>query len=472
MKPEHVQVPILSIATFLVVSALCIALLTAPAKSFADEPCKAALTVGSAYHNYEEVRQALVSGISPASIPKASCFIEGNLSKLDAKEAYRRFITNSFQSNVLYDFLSERLQTILENDIRLGQKRQAQLAWSGGYASEAAITAYKRTHETRFLDIFIAYFDGLLARRDDKLGYVDDYHKRVVRSWGSTNLSKKRWIAHVTHAARIVYPATEFAVLVRADPRLSRYAETANRYAMESKTTLDEFEDDWRPVHEEPGRFWTFVAYEGRPLGFNWYIRPDKGTYEATNHLHTVASVWVNLFKLNGDKKYKERSESVLRIFSDGVTREPDGSVHWKYFPYFASKELVRPNGKQYSEPIWKASQTAPFLIRAAQSGYPVPNDLLQAIARTFTDTVLRNDGVLKNLSPSDSDDMEAEQDSDHLGNLEGIVSWLEYEKIDPQIGQKLRDIVADRPDLFPGGWLSRPNMARGYAHFLKPEAS
>jgi hypothetical protein len=461
------------IAAFLVVQVSSLILTITPAKSLTAEPCEAALAVGAAYHNYEEVRQALVSGIAPATIPNAGCFLDGDLGKMDVDQAYRRFMSTSFQSNVLYDFLSDRFRIILEHDVQLGKKRGARLAWAGGYASEAAITAYRRTGETRFLDIFIAYFDGVLARRDDKLGYVDDYHKRVVRSWGSTNLDKHRWIAHVTHAARIVYPATEFAVLVKTDPALSRYIETANRFAMESKTALDEFEEDWRPAYEEPEWYWKIFGYqEGRSLGFSWYIRPDPGTYEATNHLHTVASVWVNLFKLNGDRKYKERSESVLQIFADGVTREPDGSVHWKYFPYFATKELVRPNGKQYSEPIWKASQTVPFLVRAAESGYPVSSDLLQAIARTFTDTVLRNDAVLKNLSSVESDDMDAKQDSNNLANLEGVVSWLEYDKIAPQIGEKLLDLVAARQDLFPRGWLSRENFARGYAHFLNPKAS
>jgi hypothetical protein len=436
----------------------------------AGESCETVLAVGSAYLNYEKVRRALASGISPADIPNANCFIKGDLSNLDADEAYRHFITASFQSNVLYDFLSRRLQIILENDIRFGQKRDAQLAWSGGYASEAAITAYKRTGETRFLDIFVAYFDGILSRRDDRLGYIDDYHKRVMRSWGSTNLDEKRWIAHVTHAARIVYPATEFAMLVRADPFLSRFAEAADRYEKESKTSIDDFEEDWKPVYDE-SKWLSNILWNSkeRSLGFNWYIRPYKERYEATNHLHTVASVWINLFHLTGDKKYKERSESVLRIFTNGITREPDGSVHWKYFPYFATKELVRPNGKQYSEPIWKASQTVPFLVRAAELGYAVPSDLLRAIAKTFTDTVLRDGAILKNLSPLDSQGVDAEEDSNRLKNIEGVVNWLEYEKVEPRIGEKLRELVARRRDLFPYGWLSRENFARGYAHFVKP---
>jgi hypothetical protein len=436
-------------------------------RPIANEPCEAILAVGAAYLNYEKVRRALASGVSPINIPNANCFIKGDLSKLDADEAYRRFITASFHPNVLYDFLSERLQTILDNDIQLGPRRDAQLAWAGGYASEASMTAYKRTGETRFLDIFITYFDGILARRDDRLGYIDDYHKRVTHSWGSTNLDKRRWIAHVTHAARIVYPATEFAMLVRADPHLSRYAETANRYAMESKTAVDDFEEDWQPAHEEPK--WPLNFLEGKSLGFNWYIRPYKERYEATNHLHTVASVWINLFYLTGEKKYKERSESVLSIFTSGVKREPDGSVHWKYFPYFATKELVRPNGRQYSEPIWKASQTVPFLIRAAELGYAVPIDLLRAIAKTFTDTVLRDGTILKNLSPFDSNDVDAKEDSNRLKNIEGIVTWLEYEKVQPEIGEKLRELVAGRRDLFPSGWFSRENLARGYAHFVRP---
>lgn len=53
----------------------------------AGEPCEAALAVGSAYLNYEKVRQALASGVSPTNIPNANCFINGDLSNLDADEA-------------------------------------------------------------------------------------------------------------------------------------------------------------------------------------------------------------------------------------------------------------------------------------------------------------------------------------------------------------------------------------------------
>ncbi|MCP4385652.1 MAG: hypothetical protein GY798_30300, partial [Hyphomicrobiales bacterium] len=113
---------------------------------------------------------------------------------------------------------------------------------------------------------------------------------------------------------------------------------------------------------------------------------------------------------------------------------------------------------------IWKASQTVPFIYRAFAAGYEVPEPLIEAIVRTFLTHVVRGDRILRNLSPIESREVEADQEG---GHLDGIVTWLELAAYEPEIADRIRHIFAARPDLFPGGWFGSTNSARGYAHFL-----
>ena len=70
----------------------------------------------------------------------------------------------------------------------------------------------------------------------------------------------------------------------------------------------------------------------------------------------------------------------------------------------------------------------------------------------------------MRNLSPIDSRDVDADEEG---GHLDGIVTWLELAAYEPEIADRIRHVVAARPDLFPDAWFGSTNSARGYAYFL-----
>jgi hypothetical protein len=424
-----------------------------------DADCLTVQAPQQVARHYRAAVQQLADGQSPRQVAQLRCFI-GNqaATQSDTRVAYRQLIAHTFNPDILYTALQRQLQRNLEEDRALGQQRDAQLAWPGAYLSEAAVVAYRNSGQQRFLDLFVSYYDAILDRRDDRLGRFDTKHTRVMKAWGSVNIEKDQWIAHVTHNARITFPATEFARLVHANPSLKRFQATADRYVAAARETLDEFEEDLVNV---PGH-----------SGIRWYKRPLDNNLEATNHLHVVGNTWLNLASLTGETRYRQHVEEVIQVFLQGVRREPDGLVSWNYFPFFAEQERRNNtylNGQEYSEPIWKASITAPFLLRAQAQGYQVPRALIEAIGRTFTTLSFQGDQIWRNLARRDSRFVDRQQDRQKLGFLKNTSVLVEYGTVAPELPTKVATLVASRPDLFPQGWLSSPSTLLSYAYYLKP---
>jgi hypothetical protein len=435
------------------VSFLALLLVFLPIRTSQAASCDDVLAPGHAYSNYNAVWEELKDGHEPQSIENIDCFLPGDLTGIGSEVAYRRFISTSFYPNVPYDYLKQAADETLRKARKQGQHREAELAWNGGYTAEAALTAYRKTGDRRFLDLFVTYFDGVLKLRDSELGYVDDYHGRVMKSWGeyrggSSPKAPGKWVAHITHAARITYPATEFALIVRNDPALVAYRDDADRFVEATKDALAEFEED---------RF----RIEG--TDWYWFRRPMSGEAEATNHIHTYGSLLLNLYALTGDEQLKQRIKDIIEVFEKGVRWEPDGTVSWKYLPYFSNRGAGS-NQKEYSERLWKASQTVPFLYRAYAAGFDVPASLIKAITTTFLTYTLHDNQIMRNLTSKHSRPLTR---NDPLERVSGIVTWLEYSDYDPEIADRIREVVGVRPDLFPDGWFESANSARGYAFFL-----
>jgi hypothetical protein len=455
------RTPLILVATTLVaLSAGCRQRLATPAPVPAkDAACLTVQAPQQVANHYRAALQQLAAGQSPRQVAQLRCFI-GNqaAAQADPRVAYRQLVAHTFNPDILYTALQRQLQRNLQAELSLGQQRDAQLAWPGAYLSEAAVVAYRKTGQPRFLDLFVSYYDAILDRRDDRLGRFDMKHKRVMKAWGSVNIEKDQWIAHVTHNARITYPATEFARLVRADRSLQRFQAKADRYVAAAQETLDEFEED-------------LVSVPGHP-GIRWYRRPLDNNLEATNHLHVVGNTWLNLASLTGESRYREHVDEVIQVFLQGVRQEPDGLVSWNYFPFFAEQERRNNtylNGQEYSEPIWKASLTAPFLLRAQGQGYAVPNDLIKALGRTFSTLSFQGDQIWRNLARRDSRFVDRQKDRQKLGFLKNAAVLVEYGSVAPELPSKVATLVASRTDLFPQGWLSSPSTLLSYAHYLTP---
>ena len=443
----------------LLAAVITLALLQAPraeAKALGVGFCADALGRGRADQVWSATLQKLRQGQRPATIPEFPCFVPGwaDGGELSSRDGYDRMIRSGFVRQVLLDALKRDFNAVIRHDKQVGLQRYQNLAWGGVYLSESALLAYRRTRDPRFLDLFVDYFDQLLERRDIVLGRRDDYRGVVRQGWGSSKASPTQWINLVTHNGRIIYPATEFALLVRRDPALVRFRAKADLYTRLSLLVMDEFGPEW-------------VALES-PDADRWIMRPPTGEPEATNRLHLVGRSWINLAELTGDLKYRERVTALIELFSQGLEYRPDSSLRWSYYPVFTKKRgssyfMAQSNG----EPVWKASLTVPFLLEAYEHGYSVPRRLLEQIAATWLTVMLDEDCIRYTLDSSDQRCFNPKADHDKIGMLQTVNGILPYASVEPALAAKILDLVARNPDLFPGGWLGSAAGKIGYAYFL-----
>lgn len=382
------------------------------------------------------------------------CFLSDEQLEMPETQKIKFINKNIFKKNILYQALSLGLEKEIIFDKNIGILRDGALAWRFTYLLEATVLAFTKTKDTKFLDLFVEYMDKVINLRDDNLGRFDTYHGRVMKAWGSINLNKKdkKWVSHITHNARIIYPATEFSLIVKENNSLKTYLNKANEYIEIAEEVLNEFDNDFKKVKNYPE--------------YKWYIRPIKNKYEATNHLHIISKPWINLYKLTEKEIYKNNVQSIIDIFIKGTKNEPDDLISWNYIPFFAIEEekFLSKNATYYSEPYWKAGLTSTLILKAKNNGYKIPENLISSISKTFEEIIsLEIENDLNKIKEDHLFFMGNEQRI----NDKSFLHFLKFDSIDNQISRDIATIVSNRSDLFPYGFLSNALSIYSYINFL-----
>lgn len=365
-----------------------------------------------------------------------------------------RFIRSAFHSDVLYGYLTLEFEKSLKQSIEIGMAQH----WHIGPLGEAALIAFRRTREVRFLELYRRFFDRFMMLRDTQLGYYDHYHEKVMDSWGAYNLGKNAgrpglWVAHITHFSVCMLPAIGFARDISGNPALSTYREWASNVIDFFQKTYAEFDADYRDVDGVPEK---------------WYWRPLLNKYEATNHMHLLGQALLNLYTVTKNEIYAERIRSFIRIFEQGATIHDNGMASWKYSPYFqVANEKNGHISRQYCEYTWKGEITVPFLYEAKAEGFEIKKEVLDGVTSSIRDHILKDANYKLHVHPQSSRPISA-RDRKKANSIEsGISGYHAAATEDEKIEQQVIDIVAHAPALFPIGWLSQPRLARSYARLL-----
>ena len=163
--------------------------------------------------------------------------------------------------------------------------------------------------------------------------------------------------------------------------------------------------------------------------------------------------------------------EALITTFLKGVRDQPEDALSWSYYPSFTlDKTSPYFIEQEPGEPVWKATLTVPFLLEAYQQGYAVPQDLIRRIATTWNSSILSTNCIRYTINPNNSRCLLPDRDRDKIGMLQTLMSILPYSTIEPGLADTLQNLVASRPDLFPGGWLGSAAGMIGYAYFLQPD--
>ena len=421
--------------------------------------CYAAKDELRAYFTYQMVFEALKKNTRPAEIAYLDCFVPGGSMQPDVLAVREKFLSGSFDADVMYSYLNYAASVVITQTIQQGDLRHGKLAWASGHLGSVALTAYERTGQIRFVTFYLGYFEKLMALRDSVLLLNDEFHGRVMDAWGSANLGRNSgdpsiWVAHVTHFSVIMVPATGFALRIQTDPALAAYRPQAKQIIAFFDTSYPQFDVDLR-----------------QPEGTSekWYWRPLIDQYEATNHLHVQGEALLNMYLATGNPVYADRIRAILRIFAKGVKIDEKGFASWNYNPYFQTDEAMgNHNGREQSEFVWKGGLTIPFLYKAKKAGFEVDAALMTALTHTVRDWVVADNTYKRNVNPKNSGPINARRSRlDSAGPAASITGFLQAADADPAIAERIRQMVATRLDLFPDGWFASDKMARGYAYFL-----
>jgi hypothetical protein len=332
------------------------------------------------------------------------------------------------------------------NRARANCERGSIYAWSWSYLARAALEAYDRTRDQRFLDVFVETADVVVDDRDHLQGRIDEYRDRMLPTWGTCRHLKGKYTSVLTHAGRIALPLLTFSLIVGEDDALpEKYRKRVALYTSAARMALASFEDDYRRIPEK---------------GFGYYDRPTRGDVEALNHTHSAGEAFVLLYALTGDASYRQRVEELGRYFVASTWEGENGCREW---PYVAVPESLGSRVPE-AEPMWKAQITILFPIAAYQHGLFFDRTFIGELSCLFHNNI--HDGNLV-FTPRISADEEEKPIDGTKRRHRLLAGWYVLDRYDPSVGDVIEAAIATRPDLFPDGWFSHPATVLAYAQRL-----
>lgn len=351
-------------------------------------------------------------------------------------------------AQAMYDYLSVALPWNAGQALRFAGKELGgkYLAWNLAYDLRATLIAYERTHDKRFLDIFVPALDIALRMRDDRLGMHDDLHGRVMKAWGSNRYSadKKDWIVWDAFSGMVLYPAVRYCNIVAAKDQVEGRCKAYVRDAVE---TLKEFDAQWRDD----------------PLsGGGYYYDPYYKDVAPLNHMNTLGLVHVELARrADASSEHRDRVSALMKFFRYHWKPKENSTVEWEYWAG-ATKEEYK---STLAEDVSHAQINVHFAVEAASLGL-VPDSDLQLLADTWRLNIRK--------SPNDwATSVGGTGDMVKDGLHEAISGWIVLSPYDSSAPAALDVFIEANKAAFPLGRLSYAtgpiSFAYGLPAFTRP---
>ncbi|ACV33447.1 hypothetical protein [Accumulibacter sp.] len=318
------------------------------------------------------------------------------------------------------------------------------VAWNLAYDMRAAVLAYERTKDGRFLALFERAADRLIAMRDDRLGVVDDLRGRPAKSWGSNRYSanKQKWVAWDAFAGMAVYPLVKYCVVARGMPSAARLCAQYRKVAEEA---LAEYGPYWRDDEASGGGF---------------YVDPYLEDIAPLNHMLTLGLVHIELQKL-GASGHKDRAIKLARFFRHHWKDRNNGSVEWEYW---AGAQQAK-HKSATAEDVTHAQINVHFAYESYKVGNVITKDDMAKLAKTLLLNVRKNQGDW-------AADLAGGGQIIGSGLHEGLTGWVILDEFDGGVARLIARFVMEHPAAFPLGNFSYATgpiaMAYGLPGLLK----
>jgi hypothetical protein len=318
------------------------------------------------------------------------------------------------------------------------------VAWNLAYDMRAAVLAYERTKDIRFLVAFEHAAKKMINMRDDRLGIVDDLRGRPAKSWGSNRYSanKQKWVAWDAFAGMAVYPLAKYCVVAREAPSASRLC---TQYRQIAEEALAEYEPYWR---------------EDEVSGGGYYVDPYLEDIAPLNHMLSLGLVHIELQKL-GVSGHKDRALKLARFFRHHWKFRDDGAVEWEYW---AGAQQSK-NRSASAEDVTHAQINVHFAYESFKVGNFISRSDMEKIAKTLISRVRKNQGDW-------AGDMAGGGRLIGSGLHEGVMGWVILNEFDRSVAPKVSRFVLDNQAAFPLGYYSYATgpifVAYGFAGRLR----
>jgi hypothetical protein len=183
--------------------------------------------------------------------------------------------------------------------------------WHARVGLDQFVDNYDLTKDTRWLDAGIKYYDFLIGKMEtDPVGY---------KGWiGVYGYDDNYWQDALVGDAILLEGILNFSVLVLEDKSLkSKYQDKANSYVEIAKK---DFIEKWdkRGCWIDDGPYGTYIEFNKYLKSDNlkeWISAPEAtraGISHPFNKQMDVAQVCLRLFKITGDKFYRDRAEKIF----------------------------------------------------------------------------------------------------------------------------------------------------------------
>jgi len=230
--------------------------------------------------------------------------------------------TSCVQKGIKLETTPEELsEKMINNPSFIENANGENFCWHARVGLDQFVENYELTKDTRWLDAGIKYYDFLISKMEtDPDGY---------KGWiGVYGYNDNFWLDALVGDAILFDGLLNFSVLVLEDKSLKgKYQDKANIYV---ETAKKDFIEKWdkRGCWIEDGPYGSYIEFNKFLKEGNlkeWILEPEDthiGISHPFNKQMDVGVVCLKLFRITGDKFYKDRAE---KIFSTA-------KIHFQYF--------------------------------------------------------------------------------------------------------------------------------------------
>ena len=174
-----------------------------------------------------------------------------------------------------------------------------------------------------------------------------------------------------------------------------------------------------------------------------------------------MGNTLVMVYLVTGNNKYLDMAKKLGRYFISSVTVEKNGSYVWGYRPTPENRK------DGVGEPAWKGQITISLPLLLYHYGIMFNENDMDAMAKTFTENVyLGKSRFNKYIGAQKKRPLCF--DKKYMGLIQCIGGWIILDRFSPEIKKIIEQSIANRIDIFPGGWFGGIQMSLAYSQRLE----